>query len=159
MLTHLDKDGQPHMVDISGKTASARTATAQALVEFPTGTLPADAQTEIQTKKGPVFQTAIIAGTQAVKRTADLVPFCHPLPLNGIDFSIQLHDPATVHIQCTVKTHHKTGVEMEALTGVTVAALTIYDMCKSLSHDIVIRDTRLLEKTGGKSNYRDTDNG
>ncbi len=159
MLTHLDKDGQPRMVDISDKAATARSATAQALVEFPEGTLPDDAQSEIRTKKGPVFQTAIIAGTQAVKRTADLIPFCHPLPLDGIDFSIKLRDPTCVRIECTVKTTHKTGVEMEALTGAATAALTIYDMCKSLSHEIVIREARLLEKTGGKSDYRNPGHG
>jgi cyclic pyranopterin phosphate synthase len=145
------------MVDISEKTATHRTATARAIVEFPKGLLPAEAEEEIQTKKGPVFQTAIIAGTQAVKRTADLIPFCHPLSLDGIDFCIQLQTPTTVHVECTVKTTHKTGVEMEALTGASVAALTIYDMCKSLSHGIVIGETRLLEKTGGKADFRHED--
>jgi cyclic pyranopterin phosphate synthase len=145
------------MVDISEKTATHRTATARAIVEFPKGLLPAEAEEEIQTKKGPVFQTAIIAGTQAVKRTADLIPFCHPLSLDGIDFCIQLRTPTTVHVECTVKTTHKTGVEMEALTGASVAALTIYDMCKSLSHGIVIGETRLLEKTGGKADFRHED--
>ena len=154
MLTHLDNDGQPRMVDISDKTATRRTASARAIVDFPTGLLPDDAKEEIQARKGPVFQTAIIAGTQAVKRTADLIPFCHPLPLDGIDFTIRLHGPTSVHIKCTIKTTHKTGVEMEALTGASAAALTIYDMCKSLSHGIVIRDTRLVEKTGGKADFR-----
>ena len=157
MLTHLDSKNQPHMVDISDKTATRRTATARAVMEFPKGLLPDEAEEEIQTKKGPVFQTAIIAGTQAVKRTADLIPFCHPLSLDGIDFSIRLQTPTTVHVECTVKTTHKTGVEMEALTGASVAALTIYDMCKSLSHGIVIRETRLLEKTGGKADFRHED--
>ena len=154
MLTHLDNDGQPRMVDISDKTATRRTASARAIVDFPKGLLPDDAKEEIQTKKGPVFQTAIIAGTQAVKRTANLIPFCHPLPLDGIVFTIRLHSPTSVHIKCTVKTTHKTGVEMEALTGASVAALAIYDMCKSLSSGIVIRETRLLEKTGGKADFR-----
>jgi len=122
------------MVDISEKKATERTATARTLVEFPSGLLPDEAKEEIQTKKGPVFQTAIIAGTQAIKRTADLIPFCHPLPLDSIGFSIRFLNPTTIQVECTVKTTHKTGVEMEALTGVSVAALTIYDMCKSLSH-------------------------
>ena len=154
MLTHIAKDGQPRMVDISQKSVTARTATTQAVIEFPEGTLPADGQSEIHTKKGPVFQTAIIAGTQAAKRTADLIPFCHPLPLDAIDICIELHKANSIQIRCTVKTTHKTGVEMEALTGATTAALTIYDMCKSLSHDIVIREVKLIEKTGGKSDYR-----
>ena len=154
MLTHIAKDGQPRMVDISQKSVTARTATTQAVIEFPEGTLPADGQSEIHTNKGPVFQTAIIAGTQAAKRTADLIPFCHPLPLDAIDICIELHKANSIQIRCTVKTTHKTGVEMEALTGATTAALTIYDMCKSLSHDIVIREVKLIEKTGGKSDYR-----
>ena len=154
MLTHIAKDGQPRMVDISQKSVTARTATTQAVIEFPEGTLPADEQAEIHTKKGPVFQTAIISGTQAAKRTADLIPFCHPLPLDAIDISIELHKMNSIQVRCTVKTTHKTGVEMEALTAVTAAALTIYDMCKSLSHEIVIREVKLIEKTGGKSDYR-----
>ncbi|MBT3469867.1 MAG: cyclic pyranopterin monophosphate synthase MoaC [Opitutae bacterium] len=153
MLTHLDKKNRPQMVDISEKKATERTATARTLVEFPSGLLPDEAKEEIQTKKGPVFQTAIIAGTQAIKRTADLIPFCHPLPLDSIGFSIRFLNPTTIQVECTVKTTHKTGVEMEALTGVSVAALTIYDMCKSLSHGIVIGETRLLKKTGGKADF------
>jgi len=154
MLTHLDSKNQPGMVDISEKAVTQRTATAITQVSFPEGSLPKDGNDEIQTKKGPVFQTAIIAATQAVKRTAELIPFCHPLPLDGIKVAIEFADPMTVKIECTVKTTHKTGVEMEALTGASVAALTIYDMCKSLTHEMVIKETRLLEKTGGKSDFR-----
>lgn len=154
MLTHLDSKDQPGMVDISDKTVTHRTATAISSIVFPEGSLPTGGQDEIQTKKGPVFQTAIIAATQAVKRTAELIPFCHPLPLDGIKVEIQFSGPSTVEIQCTVKTNHKTGVEMEALTGASVAALTIYDMCKSLTHEMVIQETRLVKKTGGKSDFR-----
>ena len=151
MLTHLDSKNQPGMVDISAKAITQRTATAETYVDFPKDTFPTKAQEEIQTKKGPVFQTAIIAATQGVKRTSELIPFCHPLPLDGIKVKIAFNSLTTVHIQCTVKTTHKTGVEMEALTGASVAALTIYDMCKSLTQRMVIRETRLVEKKGGKS--------
>ena len=154
MLTHLDNKDQPRMVDITDKTATQRIASARTIVEFPEGLLPEKGKEEIKSKKGPVFQTAIIAGTQAVKRTAELIPFCHSLPIEGIKITVQLQTANTVHIECTVKTTHKTGVEMEALTGASAAALTIYDMCKSLSHGIVIRDTRLVEKTGGKADFR-----
>lgn len=154
MLTHLDSKNHPGMVDISTKAITQRTATAEAFVDFPKDTFPKQDQQEIQTKKGPVFQTAIIAATLAVKRTSELIPFCHPLPLDGIKIIIEFHSPTTVHIQCTVKTTHKTGVEMEALTGASIAALTIYDMCKSLTQRIVIRETRLIEKKGGKSDLQ-----
>jgi molybdenum cofactor biosynthesis protein MoaC len=114
-------------------------------------------------KKGPIITTAIIAGVQGVKRTSELIPFCHPLPLHhcGVDVSIGVctgaeEGTALVTIDCTATTEGKTGVEMEALTGASVAALTVYDMTKALSHDIVIRNTRLLTKTGGKSDYGTT---
>ena len=158
MLTHIAKDGQPRMVDISQKSVTARTATTQAVIEFPEGTLTADGQSEIHTKKGPVFQTAIIAGTQAAKRTADLIPFCHPLPLDAIDIYIELHKANSIQIRCTVKTTHKTGVEMEALTAASVAALTIYDMCKAIDKAIIINDLKLQYKSGGKSGEFRNDN-
>ena len=106
---------------------------------------------EIESKKGPVLTTAIIAGTQAVKKTHELIPFCHPLSINGCDISIVFNKDSDLVITCIVNIDGKTGVEMEALTGVSVASLTIYDMCKSISHGIVISDIRLLEKSGGKS--------
>jgi cyclic pyranopterin phosphate synthase len=109
---------------------------------------------EIQSPKGPVFQTAIIAGTMAAKRTHELIPFCHPLGLESCKISVAMNEQGEAVIDCRVRVHHKTGVEMEALTGVSVAALTIYDMCKALSHDIVIGDIRLQSKTGGKSDFR-----
>jgi cyclic pyranopterin phosphate synthase len=142
------------MVDISTKGITARSATAEALVEFPEGALPESGEEEIMTKKGPVFQTAIIAATQAVKKTSELIPFCHPLPLDGIGVGLEFLDARTIRIECTVKTVHKTGVEMEALTGASVAALTVYDMCKALTHGMVIKETRLLAKSGGKSDFK-----
>ena len=150
-LTHVDAAGKPAMVDIGDKVVSARSATAECLVAFPpevAATLRADA---LRVKKGAVVDTAIIAGTMAVKRTSDLIPFCHPLPIHGIDFTIDWRDEMTLAIACSVRTEHRTGVEMEALTGATVAALTVYDMCKALSHGIVLRDARLLSKRGGKN--------
>jgi cyclic pyranopterin phosphate synthase len=107
---------------------------------------------DITTKKGPVFATAIIAGVMAAKKTHELIPFCHPLGLDSCKISIEVVGDRAI-IDCRCKVHHKTGVEMEALTGASVAALTIYDMLKALSHDLVIRDTRLMAKTGGKRDF------
>jgi cyclic pyranopterin monophosphate synthase len=151
-LTHVDDQGRPTMVDVGTKTVTARTATAEALVRLPEEVARALTQTGYATKKGPVFATAIIAGTMAAKRTHDLIPFCHPLGLEKCQIDIEAHDTLIV-IRCEVGVHHKTGVEMEALTGASVAALTVYDMCKALSHDIVIESTRLIEKRGGKSDF------
>jgi cyclic pyranopterin phosphate synthase len=138
------------MVDVGDKVATKRTATAQTRVRFPAEVAEALRSQQFSTSKGPVFQTAIIAGTMAAKRTHDLIPFCHPLGIEKCKLAIDMDGDDAV-IQCTVSVHHKTGVEMEALTGASVAALTIYDMCKALSHDIVIAETRLIEKRGGKS--------
>jgi len=140
------------MVDVADKVATERTAHASARIILPPQVREAIEGTDIQTKKGPVFQTAIIAGTMAAKRTHELIPFCHPLGLESCKIEIGL-DGDDALIDCRVKVHHKTGVEMEALTGATVAALTVYDMCKALSHDMVIGDVRLISKTGGKSDY------
>jgi cyclic pyranopterin monophosphate synthase len=153
MLSHVDPNNQPTMVDVSGKAVTLRTATAQARVLLPPAVRAAIGDGEIHTAKGPVFQTAIIAGTQAAKRTAELIPFCHPIGLDSCKLTIQLDAAGDVLINATTKVAHRTGVEMEALTAASVAALTIYDMCKALSHDMVIADLRLLEKTGGKSDY------
>ena len=141
------------MVDVGAKTISKRTAKARSIVVLGDAILQHLDGGDIQTRKGPVFQTARIAGTMAAKRTDDLIPLCHSLGLDGCSFAIQAVG-AEVIIECTVSTEGKTGVEMEALVGASVAALTIYDMCKALSHDIVIRETRLLEKTGGKRDFR-----
>ena len=151
-LSHVDDDNRPAMVDVSGKRATERVAHARSRVLLPAPVLDALEGDEIQSKKGPVFATAIIAGVMAAKRTHELIPFCHPLGLEKCDLSIAVQDLHAV-VDCVCKVSHKTGVEMEALTGASVAALTIYDMCKALSHDIVIEDTRLITKTGGKQDF------
>ena len=138
------------MVDVSDKTAVARHAVAESRVRFPAAVAARLRETGLRSPKGPVFDTAIIAGVMAAKRTHELIPFCHPLGIDNCKISIELEGDSAV-IRCSVSVHHKTGVEMEALTGASVAALTIYDMCKALSHDLVIGDTRLLSKEGGKS--------
>ena len=149
-FSHIDSNDAPAMVDVGHKVATPRSATAQTRVRFPADVAAALTANGFNTAKGPVFHTAIIAGTQAAKRTHELIPFCHPLGIEKCKLEIvMLGDEAIV--TCTVGVHHKTGVEMEALTGASIAALTIYDMCKALSHDIVINDTRLIEKRGGKT--------
>ena len=154
-LSHLDSDGDITMVDVSGKTASTREAYASGQVVF-----PADIYTQIKsadgmTKKGSITQTAHIAGIMAAKRTHDLIPLCHPLPLDKISLSFAYDDVHhSITVTATVKVTHKTGVEMEALTAVSVACLTIYDMTKAISHDIVIDNIHLMKKTGGKSDYQ-----
>jgi len=152
-LTHVDEANRPTMVDVGGKAVTRRTATARAVVEFPPDA-EVDRESALRTKKGPVFDTAIVAGVMAVKRTSELIPFCHPIPLEDCKIAIDWARDGTVEIRCTVSATHKTGVEMEALTGATTAALTIYDMCKALSHGIRIRDVALVSKTGGKRDYQ-----
>ncbi len=154
MFSHLDNDNQPAMVDVSGKSPTRREATAQAIVRLPAEVMALLRDGEIGSKKGPVFQTAVLAGTMACKRTSDLIPLCHPLPLDDIKLRIRVNERQEAVVECRVACHGRTGVEMEALTGASVAALTLYDMCKAFSHDIVIREIRLLEKTGGKSDFR-----
>ncbi len=151
-LSHLDKDGKTKMVDVSGKSDTDRLATARCTVQLPRVVLDELEAGDIRTKKGPVFDTARLAGIMGVKKTSELIPLCHPLSLNRIDVNIELRDSAAV-IDCTVGCNGKTGVEMEALTGASIAALTIYDMCKALTHDIVIGPTELVAKSGGKSDY------
>ncbi len=142
------------MVDVADKAVTTRTALARAVVTLPAQAAAGAVDGEIQTHKGPVFQTAIIAGTQAAKRTHELIPFCHPLKLEGCRIELDLKGNDVV-IECAVKVTDRTGAEMEALTGATVAALTVYDMLKSASRGIVIREVRLVHKTGGKSDYAD----
>jgi cyclic pyranopterin phosphate synthase len=149
-FTHIDSAARPTMVDVGDKVVTKRTATAETRVRFPANVAEALRSQQFTTSKGPVFHTAIIAGTMAAKRTHELIPFCHPLGIEKCTLNIDMEGDDAV-IRCTVSVHHKTGVEMEALTGASVAALTIYDMCKALSHDIVIAETRLVEKRGGKS--------
>jgi len=153
-FTHIDSaTGQPGMVDVNDKQITKRKATAQSIVVLGEYIMQQLTGNDIQTKKGPVFQTAIIAGTMAAKQTANLIPFCHPLALENCKFTIEPFGDCAVIITCTVTITGKTGVEMEALTGAGIAALTVYDMCKALSHDIVIKETKLVSKTGGKSDY------
>ena len=151
-LSHIDKDNQPTMVDVSNKQASDREAYARALVRFPPEVAVQFTEGEIRTAKGPVFATAIVAGVMAAKRTHELIPFCHPLGLDNCKITIEMEANNAV-IDCRCKVHHRTGVEMEALTGASIAALTVYDMCKALSHDIRITDLRLMAKTGGKQDF------
>jgi cyclic pyranopterin phosphate synthase len=151
-FTHLDAEWRPTMVDVSDKSATRRTAVAQARVLFPSAVAAALREQGLRSSKGPIFDTAIIAGVMAAKRTHDLIPFCHPLGIENCRIEIDLEGDAAL-IRCSVSVHHKTGVEMEALTGASIAALTVYDMCKALSHDIVISDLRLIAKDGGKSRY------
>lgn len=142
------------MVDVSDKGVSHRVAIACSIVILAPEILEQFQKDEIHTKKGPVFQTAILAGIMASKKTSELIPLCHPLGLDSCTVTIELNDRQEVEIICTVKISGKTGVEMEALTGASVAALTIYDMCKGFSHHILIKETRLLEKTGGKNDFK-----
>ncbi|ATQ86270.1 cyclic pyranopterin monophosphate synthase MoaC (plasmid) [Moraxella osloensis] len=153
-LTHLDANGDIAMVDVSAKTATHRTATATGQVIFPADIYQAIKTADGMTKKGSITQTAHIAGVMAAKRTHELIPLCHQLPLDGVKIAFAYDDENhSINVTATTKVTHKTGVEMEALTAVSVACLTIYDMTKAISHDIVISDIKLLTKTGGKSDY------
>ena len=144
------------MVDVGDKSITKRTASARSIVILPPEVVQIIKEDEIHTKKGPVFQTAILAGIMGVKKTSDLIPLCHPLPINNCSVDISMNEASQVIITCTAKTEGKTGVEMEALTGASIAALTIYDMCKAFSHDIVIQSTQLLSKSGGKRDFKRT---
>ena len=150
MITHVDKKNRPTMVYISDKKVTLRIATASARVQLPKEVKEILSDGELITKKGPVIDTAIVAGTMAAKKTHELIPFCHPLSLDSCKIEINTNQVGDLIINCKVSIEHKTGVEMEALTGASVAALTIYDMCKSLSHEIVITDVALEQKSGGK---------
>jgi len=141
------------MVDVSGKKISKRTALARSIVVVNDEILSQFESNDILTKKGAVFQTAIIAGIMAAKRTGELIPLCHPLPIENCNISIKLNERNHIEILCEASIVAKTGVEMEALVGASMAALTIYDMCKAFSHNIVIKETRLIKKIGGKSDY------
>lgn len=152
-FTHLDKDGNPAMVDVGDKQVTKRTATARSIVVLGEDIMTQLEAGDIQTKKGPVFQTAILAGIMASKRTGELIPLCHPLSLDKCAVDIHVNDKREVVIDCTAKITSKTGVEMEALMGASVAALTVYDMCKAFSHNIVIKETKLMSKTGGKRDF------
>ncbi|HUF54066.1 MAG TPA: cyclic pyranopterin monophosphate synthase MoaC [Dehalococcoidia bacterium] len=149
-LSHLDEAGRPRMVDVSAKADTPREATARGAVHMSSETLRL--ATEGIGVKGDVLTTAQIAGIMAAKRTHELIPLCHPLPLTGIDVSLTPSDTGdAIDIEATVRTTAKSGVEMEALTAVTVAALTVYDMLKAAQKDMRISDIRLVRKDGGKS--------
>jgi cyclic pyranopterin phosphate synthase len=155
MLSHVNSDNKAGMVDVGDKAVTHRTARAEARVTVPAEVAGLFNGRDIDSKKGPVFQTAIVAGTMAAKKTSELIPMCHPLAIENCSIDIEFDGKSEVVITCVASIHHKTGVEMEALTGASVAALTIYDMLKSVSHGIVIKETRLVEKTGGKADYRE----
>ena len=151
-FTHIDNSGDAKMVNVGEKVDSERFAKARALVFLPNNVMEELKSLDFQTKKGSVFQTAIIAGIMGAKKTPELIPLCHPLSLNQINVEITYKDDL-IEIICSAALSGKTGVEMEALTGASIAALTIYDMCKAMSHQIVIKEIELLEKTGGKNDY------
>ncbi|MEN8247640.1 MAG: cyclic pyranopterin monophosphate synthase MoaC [Bacteroidota bacterium] len=151
-LTHVDAQGNPSMVDVSEKKITTRTAIAETRVRLGSEIINLLQSNEIYTKKGPVFQTAIIAGVQGAKKTSELIPFCHPIGLDDCKIDIKIDGDDAV-IRCEVKVTAKTGIEMEAITGASIAGITIYDMCKAISHDIEIISTRLIKKTGGKKDF------
>lgn len=152
-LTHVTPGGEPAMVNISEKSVTTRVARAQAIVHVGKEIIDTISDNDLKTKKGPVFQTAIIAGIMASKKTSELIPLCHPLNLEDCQVSLRV-DGENIVIETSATISGKTGVEMEALTAASVAALTVYDMCKAMSHNIVIREVRLLEKTGGKKDFK-----
>jgi cyclic pyranopterin monophosphate synthase len=152
-LTHLDARNRPAMVDVGAKQVTQRMALAEARIRLPPAVARALRASGHRTSKGPVFDTAIVAGVMAAKRTHELIPFCHPLGLEDCQIEIAGVGRTEITVRCRVSVHHRTGVEMEALTGAAVAALTIYDMCKALSHDIEIAGVRLLRKSGGRRRF------
>ena len=153
-FTHLTDEGSPTMIDVGAKAITQRIAIAQTVVELPSEVMEhLNDNHDIQTKKGAVFQTAILAGIMGAKKTSDLIPLCHPLPLTKVKIDIKTNQNNEVIIECLAKTKGQTGVEMEALTGASVAALTIYDMCKGFSQNIIIKETKLMKKEGGKTDF------
>jgi len=153
-FSHLNENNNPKMVNVSDKKITKRTAIAKATMFMGEEIISYFNNDELITKKGPVFQTAIIAGIQGVKKTSEIIPMCHPLLINGVDINIHVINSEHIEVLCEVIIEGKTGVEMEALTGVNITCLTIYDMCKSISQDIIIKEVKLVEKTGGKSDIK-----
>ena len=153
-FSHINNKNQPKMVNVGDKKITKRKATANALMFLGEEIIGQFNNKELITKKGPVFQTAIVAGIQAVKKTSELIPMCHPLLIDGVDIDIEIIDKEHITISCMVSIEGKTGVEMEALTGASVAALTVYDMCKAISQKMTIKEVRLIEKSGGKSDIK-----
>lgn len=154
MLTHVDSQNKPNMVDVSDKEITKRVAKAKSLIWIPKEVLELIKDGDIQSKKGPVFDTAIISGTMAVKKTADLIPFCHQVPIDGCKLTITIDSDDCIEVTCEVNTAYKTGVEMEALVGASVAALTIYDMLKAVSQKMILKETKLVFKSGGKKDFK-----
>jgi cyclic pyranopterin phosphate synthase len=153
-FSHLDEKGRPSMVDVGEKPVTKRTATARAIMYLGADVIQKLEGDNWQSPKGSVFQTAVIAGVMAAKKTGELIPLCHPLGLDNCQINIAVRDEAHIEILCTASVHGKTGIEMEALTGASIAALTVYDMCKALSQNMVIKEIRLIEKTGGKKDFK-----
>lgn len=152
-FTHLDAAGNPAMVDVGQKSVTKRIAASRAIVALPEVVFDQLESGAWETKKGPVFHTAILAGVMAAKKTGELIPLCHPLGLDNVQINISLNESKEVVIDCEASVTGKTGVEMEAMTGAAMAALTIYDMCKAFSHDIIIREVKLMAKSGGKRDF------
>jgi cyclic pyranopterin phosphate synthase len=158
-FSHVDADNRPQMVDVGGKAITRRAAHAIAIVAMPAELAGLLKDGEVRTPKGPIFQTAILAGIMGAKKTAELIPLCHPIPLDDCRIEINARAPGVdgsveVEVHCHVRAEARTGVEMEALAGASIAALTLYDMGKAVTHGISIREIRLLKKTGGKKDYR-----
>jgi cyclic pyranopterin phosphate synthase len=151
-LSHIGEQGNIRMVDVGSKPSTMRLAIAEGIVVLPDNIVSHFANNELHMAKGPVFQTAIVAAIMAAKKTGDLIPLCHPLGLDHVQVNIRMKDNEA-HITAEASVFGKTGVEMEAMTAVSIAALTIYDMCKAMSHDIEIRRIRLIKKTGGKHEF------
>lgn len=151
MLTHLNENGEANMVDVGDKAVTVRTALACGRIRMQPSTM--QALLSAQLKKGDALAAARIAGIQGGKRTADLIPLCHTIPIDKIEIRFEQESSSTLLIYAEAKCTYKTGVEMEALTAVSVAALTVYDMCKAIDRGMTIEEIRLLKKTGGKSDY------
>ena len=154
-FTHIGAKNQAKMVDVTNKKVTKRKASAKATMFLGSAIISKFNNNELITKKGPVFQTAIVAGIQAVKRTPDLIPMCHPLMIGAVEIDINITDNEHIEILCSVSIEGKTGVEMEALTGASITALTVYDMCKSISQKMVIKEVKLISKSGGKSDINE----
>ena len=152
-FSHLDEHGQPNMVNVSEKKTTKRMAKARSKIILPENIIRLFENGDLKTAKGSVIQTAIIAGIMAAKHTGNLIPLCHPIGLDNCNITIVMNEQNEMVIECTTHIEAKTGVEMEALVGASIAALTVYDMCKALSHDIIISETFLIQKTGGKNDY------
>ena len=157
MITHLDKKNRPTIVDISKKKITTRIAIAEGTIQFSKSTFKKIES--LKTKKGEIKNIAIISGIMSAKKTSELIPLCHNIEIENINIVIKLlKKSSSLKVISTVKTRGKTGVEMEALTSVSITCLTIYDMCKSLDKNIIIKDIHLIKKTGGKSDFSNKKN-